>query len=76
MPRRLLDASSSRTLGFGLRAVSVGSVVERQIFSLGRLRWDLREGDQLEDPGADGMILKRIFENWDDVNGLDYSGSG
>jgi hypothetical protein len=30
-PRRLLDASSSWTLGFGLRAVNVGSVVESGI---------------------------------------------
>ena len=62
MPRRSLEASSSRTLGFGLRTVNVGSVVDKvalgQIFSLGRLRWDLREGDHLEDPGADGRISK------------------
>jgi hypothetical protein len=31
MPRRLLDAFSSRTLGFGLTAVNVGSVVESGI---------------------------------------------
>lgn len=31
MPRRLLDASSLRTLGFGLTAVNVGSVVESGI---------------------------------------------
>jgi len=42
-----------------------------QIFSLGRLRWDLWEGGRLEHPGADGMILKWNFENWDEVNGLD-----
>jgi hypothetical protein len=31
MPRRLLDASSPPTLGFGLRAVKVGSIVESGI---------------------------------------------
>ena len=31
MPRRLLNASSSRTLGFGLRAAHVGTVVESGI---------------------------------------------
>lgn len=75
MPRRSLDASSSRMLGFALTAVNVGSIVYKvavgQIFSLGRLLWDVSEGDHLEDPGSDGRILKWIFENWDEVNGLD-----
>jgi hypothetical protein len=36
-------------------------------FSLG----DLREGDQLADPGVDGTILKWIFKKWDGGHELD-----
>jgi hypothetical protein len=61
MQMQLLDASSSRTPGFGLRAFNVGFVVDKvalgQISSLGRLRWDLSEGDHLEDQGVDGRLL-------------------
>jgi len=32
----------------------------------------LREGDDLDDPGADGrIILKWIFKKWDGGHGLD-----
>jgi hypothetical protein len=37
----------------------------------------LRERDHLEDPCVDGrLILKWIFNKWDEGHGLDGSGSG
>jgi hypothetical protein len=43
-----------------------------------RFRWgNLREIDNLEEPGVDGrIILKWIFRKWDLVYGLDLAGSG
>ena len=38
---------------------------------------NLREGDDLDDPGADGkIILERIFRRWNEGRELDGSGSG
>ena len=37
----------------------------------------MTEKDHLENPGVDEMIiLKRIFEKWDRVHGLNLCGSG
>jgi hypothetical protein len=40
-------------------------------------RRNLREGDHLKGPGVNGrIILKLIFEKWDEGHGLDRSVSG
>jgi hypothetical protein len=43
-----------------------------------RVWWgNLRERDQLEDPGIEGILLRWIFRKWDGGgHGLDQSGSG
>ena len=69
---KLLPALTVRlgTVGIAVRIAIIGSYVMHNLY---RFWWgNLRERDQLGDPGVDGRIILRwIFRKWDGGYGLD-----